>query len=845
MDDSLWIQDIENVIGCEVPELLYILAKIAKENNHRGFFARKCQIKILECMESVKIYLGEIRRVAQDYTLHDLCHSINVISFMGQLLENLNEINPAEISFFVYSALLHDIGMVKLENEVISVENVRENHGERSAEFISNKIILSSNGTPFNFGEWDDVYREYLPLICASHMQEFSSVEKLPQKYLLDGMEVDISLCAILLRLADAMDLKSNRAPYQLVRFLIDRSISPNHWKKHMSITNCQVDENGIYRVDGNCQDEFVHRCLYNHLDMIELEIEKVIRWSNGPHPRLRLRSHIVNRNINPSGYKIWNHTFTMDILRISNLFMGEQLYGDKTLGFREIIQNSLDACLVRYEINKSLGSSQDYTYTPKILIIFDKENNQVIIRDNGTGMNDYIIKNYFLNIGVSYYSSREFNKLNIKYSPAGYFGIGFLSCFMLSDDVYVRTSHWQDEKEYELHFVKNDKFVTKTEKRKLFSGTEIRLNLDQFLKAFSNDFVSKNAEDNIIDFLYTTFWNININWIEKNVILCSIRTTSFFEFAQEQVQDNYGYSIDLGEYLIGIEGIIHLKDSELFYIMKHLTGINDINALEAIKKGNINISDNIRKSFPFIEHFYTFEKGFSEITDEVHWYNSFIFFPTKNSNTEVDGRLRKELELNNSKVMEYLRLYSWNCLCLTNSYRFNIYDNIWFKVRYIQSFEYQEKIYYEQFCDVLEYSPVCFIEVYNLDTRRLSNLIYMDNVTCLIKENLEGLHWLNQARIKLSDFIYENSSFIFFHVDSITMRITNSLIKPDSSRNYIISSSKIILKSAICLCVFLWIYDQIKMNGDAVNSIEYVKQLILDEWDYENALLKSEKKPI
>jgi len=262
MDDSLWIQDIENVIGCEVPELLYILAKIAKENNHRGFFARKCQIKILECMESVKIYLGEIRRVAQDYTLHDLCHSINVISFMGQLLENLNEINPAEISFFVYSALLHDIGMVKLENEVISVENVRENHGERSAEFISNKIILSSNGTPFNFGEWDDVYREYLSLICASHMQEFSSVEKLPQKYLLDGMEVDISLCAIFLRLADAMDLKSNRAPYQLVRFLIDRSISPNHWKKHMSITNCQVDENGIYRVDGNCQDEFVHRCL-------------------------------------------------------------------------------------------------------------------------------------------------------------------------------------------------------------------------------------------------------------------------------------------------------------------------------------------------------------------------------------------------------------------------------------------------------------------------------------------------------------------------------------------------------------------------------------------------------
>lgn len=852
MEDTLWIQDIEKAIGCEVPELFYRLTIITKENSHRGAFARKFQVKIIECMESVKIFLGEIRRDAQDYTLHDLSHSINVISFMGQLLVNLSEINPAEISFFVYSALLHDIGMVKLDNEEISVEDVRENHGDRSAEFISNRIILNSNGIPFDFGEWDDVYMEYLPLICASHMQEFSSIEKLPQSYMLDGMEVDLSLCAILLRLADAMDLKRNRAPYQLIQFLVDRSISPNHWKKHMSITNCQVGENGIYRVDGSCHDELVHRCLYNHLDMIEMEIEKVFRWSNGLHPRLKLRSHLVSRNINPNGYKIWNHTFTMDMLKISNLFMGEQLYGDKRLGFREIIQNSLDACLVRDEINKSLGSSQDYTYTPEILIIFDKENNQAIIRDNGTGMNDYIIKNYFLNIGTSYYSSRDFDKLNIKYSPAGYFGIGFLACFMLSDDVYVRTSHWQDEIEYELHFIKNDKFVTKVEKRKSFSGTEIRLNLEQFLKVFvdsNNDFVSNstmNAEDKIIDFLYTTFWNISVSRIDKNIILCSVKTSSFLQFAQEVTNHNDGYNIDLSEYLIGIEGIIHLSDSELYYYVERLAAINNKNALDAIKKGKINISDDIKKSFSFIKHFYTFEEEFSEITDGVNEYNSFIFFPAKESKMEIDGRMRKELELNASEVKEYFHLYKWNCLCLKNVYRIVSNNHIVFRInRRIESLDYNEKLHYEQFSNFLGYSPQCFIEAYSLDTKRLSSVIYMDNITFIQWGNLEGTYWLKQARIELSNFIDQALNFVFFKVDSITMRITNTLIKPDSSRKYIIGSSGDILKEAICLCVFLWIYDQIKTNEEAINSIEYVKQLILENWDVENDLLRLDKKPV
>lgn len=101
MKTNLWIKDVKTVIGCEVPELFHVLSKIAdkEEDSDRGLFARKCQSKILECLEDVKIFLGEIRRNAQDFTLHDIQHCINVIDFMGQMLVGVDNLNPAEISF--------------------------------------------------------------------------------------------------------------------------------------------------------------------------------------------------------------------------------------------------------------------------------------------------------------------------------------------------------------------------------------------------------------------------------------------------------------------------------------------------------------------------------------------------------------------------------------------------------------------------------------------------------------------------------------------------------------------------------------------------------------------------
>ncbi|EGO8312500.1 hypothetical protein E3O82_002490, partial [Enterococcus faecalis] len=54
------------------------------------------------------------------------------------------------------------------------------------------------------------------------------------------------------------------------------------------------------------------------------------------------------------------------------------------------------------------------------------------------------IIENYFLNIGTSYYQSRQFNELKAKWenglSNTSQFGVGILSCFMIGNEIEVVT---------------------------------------------------------------------------------------------------------------------------------------------------------------------------------------------------------------------------------------------------------------------------------------------------------------------------------------------------------------------------------------------------------------------
>ena len=92
------------------------------------------------------------------------------------------------------------------------------------------------------------------------------------------------------------------------------------------------------------------------------------------------------------------------------------------------------------------------------------------------------------MNIGVSYYNSNDFLLKDFDYKPIGNFGIGFLSCFMLSDEVKVLTRHYKSKNKYLIELEKGNEYTSLAETEDVvFDGTEVILNYTNFIEVFDN----------------------------------------------------------------------------------------------------------------------------------------------------------------------------------------------------------------------------------------------------------------------------------------------------------------------------------------------------------------------
>jgi hypothetical protein len=124
---------------------------------------------------------------------------------------------------------------------------------------------------------------------------------------------------------------------------------------------------------------------------------------------------------------------------------MGTSLYGNSNVALRELLQNSVDTCLLR----QAIFDKKKHSYKPKITVILDTIKRQLIVSDNGRGMNENDISKYYSNIGTSFYKSKEFLELQaeneIKFTSISRFGIGILSCFMISDTIQLETCKIKD----------------------------------------------------------------------------------------------------------------------------------------------------------------------------------------------------------------------------------------------------------------------------------------------------------------------------------------------------------------------------------------------------------------
>src|SRR5690606_21148193 len=113
---------------------------------------------------------------------------------------------------------------------------------------------------------------------------------------------------------------------------------------------------------------------------------------------------------------------FVLDPKKILDLLTGHTIYNDSSVVIRELIQNSLDAVRLQYFVNKTPAEPG------KIIVNWDSQQRTLSVKDNGTGMSQEVIENFFLRAGVSRYQDPKFKESYPGFSPISRFGIGILS---------------------------------------------------------------------------------------------------------------------------------------------------------------------------------------------------------------------------------------------------------------------------------------------------------------------------------------------------------------------------------------------------------------------------------
>lgn len=455
--------------------------------------------------------LNEMKTIGifKEYTKHNIEHSREMLRICQWLIYDLDKLNQIELYLLVLGCYFHDIGMVVSEEEkqeilkssntnrfteIPSFEIYQEELSEKQDEekALENYVrkyhhIRSSDYIKKN-GESKGIHKPLINVlanICKSHGEkELDRLEtRLPFEYKNENYNINVQYVSILLRLSDILDLSDKRTPYHLYNHLkIKDETSLNEWRKHMGVNSICIRENNsqIIDISGETDNPEVYFNIERFKKWIYEEIrycKKIMQeYDNDLSARYVLKvEDVLLEKYRTIGFEKETMEITVDTQKIIKLLIGENLYKDHTMAtVRELILNSIDACRAYKKIESN--------YKPKIKIELNNENKKLIIDDNGIGMNEYIVKNFLLKAGSSYYSSDSIDEDLKDYSPYSKFGIGFLSSFLIANKVEVQTKYYNSNEVIRVIIsdVSKKVLVEKTKNDFAKQGTIITLELKE-----------------------------------------------------------------------------------------------------------------------------------------------------------------------------------------------------------------------------------------------------------------------------------------------------------------------------------------------------------------------------
>lgn len=347
-----------------------------------------------------------------------------------------------------------EFSKAQLLEDYIVTEYIRTTHSIRAREVIAKywagEIVYQ-----------DTDLTEDLATICFSHNESYTYLLQM-ETFRVCGQDeyLCIPFVATVLRLADIIDFDPKRTPSVLFSHLaVKNPVSLSEWKKHQSINAWTISPRKLL-FSAQCEHPAIEATILAFCNQIDEELRNgTVILSNLSDEGMDIDVEVYKISLPPqvdrrkiqakkdiiSGKPIYRYhdtKFSLSKKQIIDLLMGTKLYGKPGVALRELLQNSIDACLLRQKLSELWGIE----YTPKVKVSLYTKNNVDYLRvsDNGVGMNQHIIDNYYTNVGCSYYSSREFSELMVSFkssfTPISRFGIGILSCFMVCDSMEVTT---------------------------------------------------------------------------------------------------------------------------------------------------------------------------------------------------------------------------------------------------------------------------------------------------------------------------------------------------------------------------------------------------------------------
>lgn len=459
-----------------------------------------------------KLSIPDLMMIIASIFLHDIgmCPDEDIIkAWKNQLPDPINEKYQEEINKFkrfrqTFTQEIDDINSLNkagehskaqiLEDRIVT-EYIRINHAERARTMIASdwegKIKYLDTDLTADLAE-----------ICFSHNESYTFLLSMETMKLCDE---DTYLCfpfvAVILRLADIIDFDPKRTPPVLFSHLaIENPISLQEWHKHIAINAWTITSMNLV-FSAQCSHPAIEATILQFCDLIDNELRNctlVLANLNSDfiedisHFRIPLPAYVDRRKIKARKdiatgkpiYRYHDTKFTLSKRQVVDLLMGTKLYGKPEVALRELIQNSIDACLLRQRLSEIWNDN----YKPNITVSFYTENDVDYLRvsDNGIGMNQHIIDNYYTNIGRSYYTSTEFYDLiaeiKCSFKPISRFGIGILACFMVCDNMEVNTrkvvGQYQYDAPLKITIEGYDSIFIITDSERREPGTDTKLKL-------------------------------------------------------------------------------------------------------------------------------------------------------------------------------------------------------------------------------------------------------------------------------------------------------------------------------------------------------------------------------